>query len=364
MCSIPVSRHWTPLVTIIIPCRNEEKQLVHTINSILKQNYPIGLMQLILVDACSNDRTIPTALAVLRASALKNYTIVNNPDRFTPAALNIGLKLAQGDVIFTFGAHSLYSTNYIARVVTLLNQTNAAAVGSVAVTLPGAKTPMARAVARVLSSPFGVGNSRMRIHRRVSPDKGKPLPADTASAPGYRREVFEQIGGFNPSLIRNQDIEFNLRLRRTGKKILIDPTICTYYFARSRLRDLFRNAFENGYWVIRSLRYASTPFSLRHLVPALFFTTLITSAAIGVFLPPLRSIALSLLLIYFTGVAGFSFITSYPFQENILCLAAFPTLHFGYGLGSFIALISLWRPARKSLPTANPLTISNTGECR
>ncbi|MGQ9678674.1 MAG: glycosyltransferase family 2 protein [bacterium] len=337
-----------PLVTVIIPCRNEEKTILNTLRSIVNQNYPPHLLEILIFDGQSEDNTLLLLNQFIHDHPNHNIRLFSNPHRTTPYAFNLGLAQARGEIIFTFGAHNRYSPNYISEAVKILNRTDAAAVGSVAVTLPSAGTPIARAIARVLASPFGVGNSLMRIarhHRTIR-------IADTASCPGYRRAVFNELGTFNTSLVRNHDIEFNLRLRRAGKKIILLPSIKTYYYARARLSDLFRNGFANGYWVLRSTRFASKPFTIRHLVPLLFITALLFSVCLAIFSPsgsrnfwylshlPLISIAGSYLLLLLL----FSVLTT-PSLRHLPCyLIAYPILHFGYGIGSFWAFLTYWRP--------------------
>lgn len=331
-----------PLVTIIIPCRNEEKTILNALRSIVKQDYPPHLHEILIVDGDSEDNTLILLNQFIRDHLNHNIRILSNPHRTTPYALNLGIAHARGDIIFTFGAHNRYSPNYISEAVKILNQTDAAAVGSVAVTLPSSGTPIARAIARVLASPFGVGNSLMRIARRHRTIR----LADTASCPGYRRAVFTELGTFNTNLVRNHDIEFNLRLRRAGKKILLVHTIKTYYYARARLSELLRNGFANGYWVVHSTRFASKPFTLRHLVPALFLTTLLLSACLAIFSPsnlchlPLLFTAGSYLLLLLI----FSALTTPSLPDLPLYLITYPILHLGYGIGSLWALLTYWRP--------------------
>lgn len=355
-----------PLVSIIIPCRNEKKSIIRALSSVIEQDYPAHLVETIVVDGFSDDVTISLVQQFARNNPEYNIRIISNPYRTTPYALNIGIAHARGAIIFTFGAHNRYSPNYISEAVRILNTTNAAAVGSVAITLPSDRTPIARAIARVLASPFGVGNSLMRIGRNLRTIR----TADTASCPGYRRELFTRFGTFNTRLVRNHDIEFNLRLRRAGEQILLVPSIKTYYYARARLIDLFRNSFANGYWVIRSTRFASKPFSLRHLVPAIFITTLLLATG---FLKPLTSslskfnlpsshlIAHLPLLItagsYLLLLILFSALTTPSPLHLPLYLITYPVLHIGYGLGSLWALLTYWRPSQE-LPHSSLLQIA------
>lgn len=55
---MPIDMNYTPGVTIIIPCFNEEEWIERTILSCINQDYPIDKLEVIVVDDCSNDRSV------------------------------------------------------------------------------------------------------------------------------------------------------------------------------------------------------------------------------------------------------------------------------------------------------------------
>lgn len=359
-----------PFVSLIIPCRNEEATIGQVVESLLGQDYPADRMEILFVDGMSTDRTRPLIERYGRDCSMPAIRVLENPDRITPVAFNIGIAAARGDVIVTLGAHSRYSKNYVSGVVATMQEMSAHAVGSVAVTMPGGSSTTARAIAAVLASRFGVGNSLMRV------GVDQPQEADTASCPGYRRSVFEargerreaergtrdelgaapdvRVGRFNERLVRNQDIEFNLRLRRAGGKLVLDPGIKTFYQARGRVRDLSVNSFSNGYWVVRGAKVARLPCSPRHLVPLAFVAALLLTGVAGLFrltaLSGLVVVAGSYLLadLWFSARAGVgsreSGVESRGMGLFLPLLFVFPVLHFSYGLGSLWALLTQWIP--------------------
>jgi glycosyltransferase involved in cell wall biosynthesis len=357
-----------PFVSLIVPCRNEEATIGRVIESLLGQDYPADRMEILFVDGMSTDRTRPLIERYGRDCSMPAIRVLENPDRITPVAFNIGIAAARGDVVFTLGAHSRYSRNYVSGVVATMRGMSAHAVGSVAVTMPGGSSTVARAIATVLASRFGVGNSLMRV------GVDRPREADTASCPGYRRTVFGdwgqeterrtrneergtkddelgaapdvRVGRFNERLVRNQDIEFNLRLRRAGGKVVLDPGIKTFYQARGQVRDLSANSFSNGYWVVRGAKVARLHCSPRHLVPLAFVAALLLTGAAGLF----RLTALSGLAVvagsYLAADLWFSARAAAGRGRGLVLplLLVFPVLHFSYGLGSLWALLTQWIP--------------------
>ncbi|MBU1679196.1 MAG: glycosyltransferase family 2 protein [Bacteroidetes bacterium] len=323
------------LVSIIIPCRNEERFIGKCLDSIIANDYPEDKLEVLVVDGMSEDGT--RVVIEKYAQQSTNIKLLNNLGKIVPTAMNLGIKKAKGDIIIRVDAHNIYPKDYISKTVYWLEKTNADNVGGIWVTLPATDTLKAKAIALSLSSPFGVGNSMFRIGVK------EPTYVDTVPFGAYRKEVFDKVGLFNEKLVRNQDIEFNLRLKKAGGNILLVPDIISYYHARSNLKDLFKQNFWNGFWIIYSTRFAKLPFSIRHLVPFAF-----TSSLLGSFI---------LFFLYQPFIYLFAFIISGYMIANIFSsssislknglkyfpflIISFFTLHFSYGIGSICGIIRL-----------------------
>lgn len=227
-------------VSIIIPCRNEEKFIGKCLDSIIAQDYPIDNLEVLVVDGMSEDNT---------RKIVKNYIqkysfvkLLENPQKIVPTALNIGIKNAKGDIFIIMGAHSIYEKDYIFKCVKYLHAYDVDNVGGIGITLPGDNTIIAKSIALALSHPFGVGNAYFRIGSK------EPRYVDTVPFGCYKREVFDRIGLFDEDLVRNQDDEFNLRLIKNGGKILLGPDIISYYYARDSIHKLWKMYFQYGYF--------------------------------------------------------------------------------------------------------------------
>jgi len=217
-----------PAVTVIVPCRNEERFIGPCLKSILNCDYPKESLEILVVDGMSTDGTPGIVQEYARQS--RDVRLVANPRQTAPAAMNIGLAHAHGAVIVRMDAHAQYPRDYIRQCVETLIHTTASNVGGICQTLPSAPTAKARAIAYALSSPVGVGNSYFRI------GTSGPRWVDTVPFGCFRKELFDQIGQFDELLRRNQDDEFNLRISRSGGKLLLLPDVVTKYYAL----DVFR----------------------------------------------------------------------------------------------------------------------------
>ena len=89
--------------------------------------------------------------------------LLDNVEKITPTALNIGIKNASGDIVMRMDAHAVYPGNYIRELTDWLQKSGADNVGGVCLTLPGNDSVVANAISMGLSHPFGVGNSYFRI---------------------------------------------------------------------------------------------------------------------------------------------------------------------------------------------------------
>ncbi|MFH1096813.1 MAG: glycosyltransferase family 2 protein [Candidatus Desantisbacteria bacterium] len=323
------------LVSIIIPCRNEERFIGKCLDSIIANDYPEDKLEVLVVDGMSEDGT--RVVIEKYAQQSTNIKLLNNLGKIVPTAMNLGIKKAKGDIIIRVDAHNIYPKDYISKTVYWLEKTNADNVGGIWVTLPATDTLKAKAIALSLSSPFGVGNSMFRIGVK------EPTYVDTVPFGAYRKEVFDKVGLFNEELVRNQDIEFNLRLKKAGGEILLVADIISYYQARSNLKDLFKQNFLNGFWVIYSMKFAKLPFSIRHLIPFAFVFSLLSSFIFSFLYKP--SIYPFAFIISTYMITNISFSLWISLKKDLkylpFLIISFLTLHFSYGFGSIWGVIKL-----------------------
>ena len=322
-------------VSIVIPCRNEEKFISKCLDSLIKQDYPKENLEILVVDGISEDKT-----KEIVERYIKKYPFIKlleNPKKFTSSGLNIGIKQARGEIIIRMDAHAGYKSDYISKSVRYLKEYNADNVGGVMKTLPKENTLSAKAIAICLSHPFGVGGSWFRIGTK------KPREVDTVFGGCYKREVFDRVGLFNENLVRSQDMEFNLRLKKVGGKILLVPEIVSYYYPKTNLKDFFVHNFKDGIWAIYPLRFGIRIFSWRHLVPLIFVTILIFTLFFSPFFEGARFLFNLIFVTYLFLSLFFSVRISFKkgFQYLFLLPIVFAIRHFGYGLGSLWGLIKI-----------------------
>lgn len=320
-----------PMVSIIIPCRNEADFIGGCLDSIAGCDYPRGLIEVLVVDGMSDDET----RQVVTDRMLKHefVRLVLNPMRTTPFALNIGLREARGAVLMRMDAHATYCEQYVSLAVDALLHKGADNVGGVWRIEPRDAGPVARAVVGVLRHRFGVGNARYRI------SSGQELQwVDTVPCFCCRRELFDRVGHFNEKLARGQDMEFSRRLRRAGFRTLLMPQMVMRYFARTDLPSFVQHAWTDGVWVVLSFAYTDKmPVKWRHLVPLAFVVSLVVGGATAAVYQFAR-LPLMMVVAFYGCAACFASAQIATRERSALVGAIAPfmfaALHIAYGSGS------------------------------
>jgi succinoglycan biosynthesis protein ExoA len=316
----------SPRVSVIAPMWNEAAHIEEFVADIAAQDYE-GALELLVADGRSTDGSGDLLRAAAERAGIA-VTVLDNPSRWVSAGLNACIRAATGELIIRVDCHSRYPADYVRRCVIASQETGADNVGGVFV--PAGRTGTERAVGVAMDSPFG------GVHW-TRHGSGERVEVDTVPYGAFRADVFDRIGYFDETLVRNQDDEFNLRLRLAGGKIVLDPAIRIYYTPRGSFRRLFRQYFEYGLWKPAVMRKHGRVVSARSLAPIFFVVSLAVLGTLAVF----SASALILLAvedgIYVLGALVFAVLAIRARRERWSLLprvvAAFLTFHVAYGLG-------------------------------
>ena len=322
-------------ISIIIPTRNEEKYLENCLLSILECADSDFESEIFVVDGKSNDRTLQIVKQI--SKHYPNVYLISNEMKTTPYAINLGIKESAGDFIFIISAHAEYPPDYFRKLVAWSKKLNADCVGGVLKTETLDNTQKSKAIQFVLSNKWGVGNAFFRTGVNYV------CEVDTVAFGCYHKSVFEKFGLFNTKLTRNQDIEFNLRIKNGGGKIYLVPDVKATYFARNNFSAFAKNNFKNGLWNILTVLYTRdySALSMRHFVPLAFVLSIIIPLILSIFYFPFIFFSVSILLIYLSLITTISFRCK-PKKLNLFyALASFLLLHFSYGSGSLLGTIKI-----------------------
>lgn len=315
-----------PIVTVIIPCRNEFNYLEKSVTSILNQKDLPGEIEIIVVDGLSDDGT-RELLEKLR-SEFPNLKVIDNLKRTTPFALNLGIKEAHGEFVCIMGAHSVYAEDYLSNSIKLMEKYPEASCVGGPITSEG-KTNFGKAVALAMSSLIGVGDAKHRFPEYEG-------YAEMACFPVFRKEVFSQIGLYDESLVRNQDDEFCSRLTSSGRKVYLSPSVKSVYYVKDTPSKLFKQYFYYGMYKPLALNKVKTKIKIRHLIPFLFVIYLLS-------LPIAYKFPLWLLpfIFYFLVISWNVLRSNLNVKSKLYLVIIYPLIHISYGVGFMLGILKL-----------------------
>jgi succinoglycan biosynthesis protein ExoA len=338
-----------PRVSVVLPIRNEADHIEACLERLLRQAYPRDRLEVVVVDGASDDGTREVVERVRANHPDADLRLLDNPQRTVPPALNIGIRAARGDVIVRMDGHAVPAPDYVAACVAALARSGAANVGGV-VEAEGA-TPFGQAVALATQHPLGAGDAKHRIG-------GAAGDVDTVPFGAFRRDVFEKVGLFDESLVRNQDYEFNVRIRAAGERVHFDPRIRFAYTPRGSVRALWSQYLQYGWWKVETVRRHPDSLRWRQAVPPVFVLGLLLVA----FAAPWSGLAAGALAaavaVYLGTIGAVALRVARPPATPAAVLLAFAVIHFGFSIGFLLNVVS-----RGTFPyRARPPRVPRVGE--
>ena len=327
-------------VSIIVPCYNEEKRIRFLLDAVFAQTHPRTQMDVTIADGHSTDRTRDVIADFQRTHPDLRLKIIDNASQTIPAALNRAIEASSGEIIIRLDAHSGPYPDYVERIVSALEAGKGENVGGVWEIHPGAQTWPAKSIAVAAAHPLGVGDALYRHAREAA-------HVDTVPFGAWRRVLLEKIGGYDESLHANEDYEFNARIRRSGGKIWLDPSIRSIYFARSTFGGLARQYFRYGFWKWQMLRRYPGTLRWRQALPPLFVSSLIAGGLMALFWPVFGLLTGFELLAYF-GILGLFGLRTALQRKDFSLLVGLPlamaVMHFSWGSGFLWSLLTgIWK---------------------
>jgi len=312
------------VLSIVIPTLNEQSHIENLIRS-FDDNDSIN-KEILITDGGSSDSTTE----IVRQLEYSNSRIhlLENPERYVSQGFNKAFKNAKGNYISLVGAHAQYPKNYFSHCIEAIASGECDAAGGFLI--QKGKTPMGHAIAQVMSSRFGVGDTPFRTTQ-------KRMYVDSVAFAVYDRKVFDKVGLLDEELVRNQDDEFHYRLNEAGFRILMLPELEVIYYVRDSLKALFIQYYQYGLYKPLVFKKVFSGMKWRHLVPA-FFVLYLLSFLLVLWWP----FWMLPLIMYLVMDIYFSLNSPQSWNVKVRSLIVFPVLHIAYGSG-FIMGLWKWR---------------------
>ncbi len=319
-----------PRVSIVMPSFNEEHFIEACLASVQAQDYPPELIEILVADGRSTDRTREILARITEADP--RVQMIDNPARLQAAGLGLAVKAATGDVIVRMDVHCEYATDYVRRCVEVLDATGADNVGGAQ--RARAKTLFQRALCAALGSKLGTGGVGYR-------DENSEGFVDTVFLGAFRRRVFESVGLWDPAAITNEDSELNQRILEAGGTIYLSRDIVVHYYPRDSFRSLATQYFRYGRGRARTLLKLGRFPMLRPMIPFLAMSGM----AATIVVPPLWPLAPFVIGAYLaaTGIEAMRVSRELGAAAIPTVWRIFPVLHASHAAGFWAGLVRYLR---------------------
>ena len=149
----------------------------------------------------------------------------------------------------------------------------------------------------------------------------------------------DKVGGFDETFIRNQDSELNIRLRKAGCQVWLDPRLIVEYRPRPSLRSLARQYWDYGWWRAITIHRHPDSIKLRQAAVPVAVVGLAGTVVLGIVVQPWLLLAPAAY-----GVSLIGAVVREPremtLQEKATMVAALATMHVMWGTGLIASVLA------------------------
>lgn len=235
-----------PLVSVIIPVRNDARRLAVCLQSLAESDYSADRVEVIVVDNGSTDDSVEVA----KAAGAK---VLVCPGLRVGALRNRGAEIAQGEILALVDSdHEVPAGWLSAGVQELVDDPELHMVG-----------------APYLPPPNGTWVQRIwALHRLRNAQRGDTVWLASGNL-FLRKHDFDRIEGFDESLVAAEDVDLCVRLKEAGGRIVSDMRLANIHHGEPRtLAHFFRKELWRGSSGIRAFFAHGMPL---HELPSLAF---------------------------------------------------------------------------------------------
>ena len=225
-----------PMVSVIIPAYNEEKTIAKTIKSVSESNYP--KFEIIIIDDGSKDNT----LKIAKKFEGKNITVFHKENGGKGTALNFGIKMAKGEIIFTMDADTRVDSKSMRNMVRFFKNKKIMSVTPAILT----EKPE-NILQRVQHIEYIMG-----LFLRKAFASLKAIYVAPGAFSAYRKSFFDKYGGYDEENI-TEDLEMALRIQFKGYQTENCPEALAYTMSPRTFKELLLQRRRWYFGLIKNL---------------------------------------------------------------------------------------------------------------
>jgi len=247
------------LISVLIPCFNEEKVIEASVRRILASNWKS--IEVLVLDDGSKDAT---SAVVRKAFADEpRVTLMSFENGGKARALNRGLERARGDVVVALDADTLFPSDTLAKLVRWFADPSVGAVaGNALVGNRGNLITRWQALEYVTAQ---------NLERRALAALGAVTVVPGAVG-AWRRSALDALGGY-PSDTLAEDQDLTLAVQRAGWRVEFDPSARAYTEAPDTVAGLLKQRFRWSFGTLQCIwKHRAALFDVKR--PVLGFVAL------------------------------------------------------------------------------------------
>jgi len=330
------SRTYLPRISVIIAAYNAEKTIANCIESVLANDYEN--FEIIAVNNNSTDNTVKIIeefpVKLLHSS---DYIEGNSPG----IARNVGVMNSDGEIIAFTDSDCVTPSDWLFNIAKSLvcgKNYKVIGVGGPNYT-PTDEKFIPRAIGALYRSFLGGSGSRNVMV------KNKPMfiQHNPFLNVGFFREVFEKVGKINNSLLIGEDLEFDLRIKKKGLKLLYIPEIEVGHYRRNTVKSFSNQMYNYGKWRVKLGKEDRSFIGITNLLSLIYFSGFFMLLISSLIIPPFFTLFLGYVLIYMSSITFNSTIVTFRNRSitiGFLSLFLAILLHLSYGWGTLRGLLS------------------------
>ena len=245
-----------PLVTVVVPARNEALVIEDCLDSLLRLSYPRERREIIVVDNGSTDDT---------RERVRGYgdriRLVLEEREGPSAARNRGVSEASHRLVAFTDADCVVEPGWLGELVP---------------PLADPQTGIAGGVIRALFPENPVARFGERVHDHRKAIEGFDPPYAITMNWASRTDVLRDYP-FEPTLLRGEDSDLSLRLWAAGYRLAFCPGAVVFHRHRDGLASLLREGYQHGFWAVAVRKKRSALYrelGIRRVYPSTYLALL------------------------------------------------------------------------------------------
>lgn len=339
-----------PVVSVIVPVKDEERVVGRLLRALLRLDYPLEKMEIIIVEDGSVDGTVEICADYARRYPDQVRLLHQSTSNGKPSALNYALKHAAGEIVAVFDADNVPEPDVLMRAIRYFEDEAVAAVQGRSRSINADENMLTKFLSYEQEVQFDAYYRGKDILSLFVPMSG--------SCQFFRRQALEDVGGWDEESLA-EDMDMAVRLTGKGHRVRYAPDVRSWQESPASLTQLFRQrlrwfrgTMEVGLrfgTLIQKINrrrvdaeitlagpYAFIPCLVGYLITAYSLLVSLQPATVSTIMADVTSLV-TVLLLLIVGIA-LIYVTKPRKMSNVLWL---PFIYAYWSIQNFVALYAL-----------------------